>query len=81
MLLGNVLPWSLTIQSHSKENLALVLKSRSDGLSIDTKHEYAEKIFVSICSQDYFEYCCMSNVFHKNVTNNLNVWNTYVYVI
>ena len=36
LLLGNVLPWLPTIQSHYKEKQ--VLESRSDGLSVDTKY-------------------------------------------
>ena len=38
MLLGNVLPWLPTIQSHSKEKIAQASKSGTDGVSIDTKH-------------------------------------------
>ena len=38
LLLGNVLPWLPTIQSHSKDKLTQALESRSNGLSIDTTH-------------------------------------------
>ena len=38
LLLGNMLPWLPTIQSHSKEKLAQAIEFRGYGLSIDTKH-------------------------------------------